>query len=276
MRINLRTDVLFGGNKQTARKTKFPLPYYAATKAKSVSLQKIQKTKTTMSKKAIIVSICLMASMIGCAQAQQSQQPRVFGESPLLVEYLDFNMNVREFFPFGNETVLEVPLAQPVLLANIADIPEWLSTTVLLGKGVVQNQQHVHNMPTSYISFGQANYSNILQVATFDDFIFRRIHMMTTLDYEIMLVSVIDTHGTEEIADNLLRFLNKRYGNVNKREVRSGRREGYILYWELSDRIIKFRSRADVFGRERIEIQLDIVNKEFAHKFEDSFFVWWQ
>ena len=242
--------------------------------------RKIQKLKMTMSKKAIIVSICLMASMIGCAQAQQSKQPRVFGESPLLVEYLDFNMNIREFFPFGNETVIEVPLAQSVLLANIADIPEWFSTTVFLDKDIVQNQQHVYNMPTSYISFGQMNYSNIFQLATFDDFIFHRIHMTTTLDYEIMVVSVVNTRGTEEIADDLLRFLNKRYGNVSKREARRlggmRGRERYILYWELSDRIIKLRSRADLFGREWIDIQLDIVNKEFAHKFEDSFFVWWQ
>ena len=267
----MKIDTLFGGNKQTARKTKFPLPYYAATKAKiCIFAEKFKKLKQQMSKKAIIVSICLMASMISCAQSQQSR----FGGSPLLVEYLDFSMNVREFYPFfrRGQYIAEVPLTQSVLLADIADIPRWLSTNISLGKNIFQDEVR-GRLLTPHIYFYHSCSSNIFQLATFDDFVFSKLHMITTLDYEIMSVAVTNAHGTEEVADNLLHFLNKKYGNGSKRVVESFGREGYILYWELSDRIKKFRS-ALRFGN--IHIRLDIVNKEFAHKFEDRYFVWRQ
>ena len=253
-----------------------------------------------MNKKAIIVSICLMASMIGCSQLRQSQPKGAIGQNPLSVEYLDFNMNVREFYPFRANRVtraqgalwITIPVAENVLLAKPRQ-----EQTLLLSKQIIDEEQiqmRLFNAPPR-ISFSQSNTSSILQLATFDDFIFDKIYMETTLDYEIMLVTVVDTFGTEEIADNLQRFLNEKYGNVRKREVSSFGRYSYILYWELSDRIIKFRAanrtagtltvRMGEYGvesigneveNERLEIRLDIVNKEFAHKFEDRRFVWWQ
>ena len=257
-----------------------------------------------MNKKAIIVSICLMASMISCAQSQQSQQPRVFGESPLLVEYLDFNMNIREFFPFdaterenvtrtgGSSSLwtnyyITVPVSESVLLG----IPNSWEQTVLLRKQIIEEHQVRAGFP--YISYRQRNSSSLFQLATFADFVFDKIYARTTLDNEIKYVAVVDTFGTEEIANNLLRFLNEKYGNVNKR-VASFLGERYILYWELDDRIIHLGTtdrtpagltvRMGEYGIESIEseierrfkIRLDIVNREFAHKFEDSFFVWWQ
>ena len=248
---------------------------------------KNQKNKRTMSKKAIIVSICLMASIISCTQSQQSQQPRVFGESPLLVEYLDFNLNVREFFPFEKGQVyIEMSLADPVLLACLNEN----NRTEIIFRRIIENQQHIYNLPSSYIWYTQLGCNNVYQLATLGDFTFCKIYIRTTLDHKIMQVAVVNNFGTEEIADNLLYFLNKKYGNASKRSIRRVGQERYFLYWELNDRIIKLRTREVsspytviyTIGESidsiesgiitAVRIRLDIVNKEFLHKFRYSHF----
>lgn len=152
-------------------------------------------------------------------------QSYAFGEKPLKLDKLDFGMDVKKFYPVRYEW----PEFKDYYWIPVGKSKDELS--------VVKNTEPEFSDEPQWIAYYQKNSCNDHKLASIGGFTFCKLQLITTLQDKLMLVCA---YSGEIVPQELLVYLEKRYGVHETKQHISFGKEYDVYTWDASDRLIKY------------------------------------
>ncbi|MDL2243271.1 hypothetical protein LJB84_00290 [Bacteroidales bacterium OttesenSCG-928-J19] len=181
-----------------------------------------------------ILTICIMVSITSCGQ---TQQPKVYGESPLVLENFNFNINLNEFVPKEN-TQQDIALYNKDTDAFFEFGENGLRLKKTVSSFWLDNVEEEKNYKF-YLQWTGGDYKNVM--AVFDNYKFHKLHFITTMKDEMIEICTANKNIDKEKTKEFIALLTKRYGNYEYQKSDFDGFNGYEYYtWKLDDRIIKY------------------------------------
>lgn len=164
-------------------------------------------------------------------------QPKVLGESPLILEKFDFNLDVKAFFPekYKHKTAedyFEIPVS-----AN------FNPHTVLIKREIVLEDRYSDDKKAARIEYGEKNYSTGDTLAVFENQTFCSLNIATTPDHKVIALNakMDDAGGIEKaVSDRFIQLLTKKYGHYTKSTRNAFSKDFEVYRWVTTDKIIQY------------------------------------
>lgn len=219
--------------------------------------------------KKIVYLLTLFVILGSCNNS--SKQPTRYGEKPLNLKKLNFDINMQGFFP-QERTIGTSPLIFIVEPGKEAKNNQEAQADgvyydeVYIVRQVVRDETPKNG--TLYHYHTPASYSSLpgqYKLATFSDYYFDRLNMTTTSDDELIMVSASRREVNSETAKELFYELARSYGEPQReRTIYQGLQECEIFTWEKKDRIIKYYwTLSTLFEKNDLrDLHLSIIKKD--------------
>jgi len=193
----------------------------------------------------------------------------VFGEKPLDLKKLSFDLDIKKFYPkeyLAHEYDIPVTyhfhLSKESLIEQGVDMEDMIS----INKEIKYDIEVDIQSPPIMYSYTQLNRSIRFKVASFGKYFFNEIEIHTTLDDKLKYINSTKEKATEKVARELLNELIMLYGKPNKKRGRLFYLPCDIYTWNLKDRIIKYcwSIESQTLSGNSFTLELYIVNKKYA------------
>lgn len=152
--------------------------------------------------------------------ACKHKQPAQAGEDTLVLDNIDLQLNVKQFF------------ANPDLFKATNEIAYRADT--------VREDSFEDDGKIIGIQYRQVVYSSRNTPAAFNGFDCYGLSMAATLDNQLMVIAAVIARITEKESAELIASLSKKYGACQKRTDAFMELKYTVYTWELPDRLIQF------------------------------------
>lgn len=182
----------------------------------------------------------------------QNKKSRPIGDEPVDFENFSFNTTEKDLFPDKN-------LSKSY--KNFYEIKGFQDTQIVERDSTFSEP---YSKTPKHIGWEylQKSTSSIDTIAIFDEQIFQKICLATTLDGKVKAIGGVSDELTKEQSDDFLKKLTKKYGTPKK--LTTSWSENFTTYeWTKSDRIIRYVPAFDD-ENSTLKIVVDEENKTFT------------
>lgn len=210
--------------------------------------------------KKLLLILAILPIVLSC-NGQEKSVPKSLAEESLQLENFDFSTKLSTLLP--EETKSKEYTGYYKIKSEMLEVD------------TISDGQFIGSEKPVRIEYRQRSFSNRDVIATFDDFEFNAINLVTSIDGKLMLINAVAGETDKGKTDHFVSTLNKKYGNSKKTKGEFAEQNFDIYTWKLKDRIIKYnvvfddeKSTLKIGGEKNPHYQsyLYIIRNEFQNE----------